>query len=217
MSNRKVSLGSAVVCTADKILGKKHAENIFGKGNAATVLQGVVLGQGAGCKWRVGWVLPDGAAVQSEHGARVLTPSNAATTATNHNSENLGEQNEEAEASSADESFGKRSDDSGSNMGVDSESQRPDASGVDLRVNELQWMQEPNGILDDWRAQAGYTSKERQWLVWRTLGMEVQALDERSRLHYFRLFMPDILDLVVTETDVELEIRKKSLQARGNF
>lgn len=217
MANRKVSFGAIVFCPAEKIVGKKRAENLLGKGNASTDLQGVVMGPGQGLKWKVQWSLPDGTLHDSEHGARVLSLSNSAETTTNRDPQNLEQQNPEAESSSSDESDGTDSGESDSEMDTDSDHEWTGSSHPDLRVNDLQWIEEPDGIVDDWRAQAGYTSREGPRLLWHNLGLEYSGLGTRCRRDYWRLFMPDLLDLVVKETNSRLEKMNKKLLSKGEL
>jgi hypothetical protein len=113
-------------------------------------------------KWKVQWTLPDGTFQESKHGARVLSLSNSAATGSNQDPQNLEPPNQEMESSSSDESDGTRSDESESDMDTDSDHEWVGTTHPDLRVNDLQWIEEPEGICDDWRAQAGYTTREEQ-------------------------------------------------------
>jgi hypothetical protein len=211
MANRKVSIGTVVECNAEKILGKKRARNWLLEGQ---VLEGEVTGRGTGCKWKVAWKLPDGSSEEKEHGARVLTLKSAATSAPSATDKNIEDDSMDLESSSTSDS----SDDEDSSSNDEGESQSddeaPQEGGSEFNVNGLQWMQDPLGVVDDWRAQAGHKTQEQPSLNWRALGQDKSYLGEHSRLDYFLLFMPNIIDLAVKETSKNLENAQKKATSK---
>ena len=211
MSHGKVSIGAAVECPAEKIIGKKRARNL---GVQDGLLQGTVVGSGAGRKWQVQWSLPDGSFEQNEHGARILSLKNSASNVPNRAPENLRGEDEDMEGSSSDEASDNGGLYASSDMDTSSDEEYILPSSQNLNVNGLQWMKEPKGISDNWRAQQGYTAQEKPRLIWSVLGRERVGLQKPSRLDYFELFMPDILDLVVSETNRNLSNHHEKLTSK---
>ena len=201
----KVSVGDIVSSLAVKVLDKSMVIAAHPQAYATVLVRGRVTGRGDGNKWKVEWDF-HGTKISGQHGAKTFeaaVPVAAVPVAANVGPPDTDSEDEE----SVNSEHMDISDEEGINLN-DSEIlapslyQQAEPGPISLNVHGLQWIEEKEGVTDDYRLASGIANVKAK-LMW-PANIRNDHLFPHTPIDYFLLFFPDRIESICTWTSATL-------------
>jgi len=200
-----VSVGTEVSALAVKVLDKFMVMAAAPNAYAQLVVRGRVTGRGDGNKWKVQWEFC-GQKIDSQHGAKSFdsavpvagVPIPANVGAPDTDSEDSDSVNSEHMSISDEDGI----DVDDSEILAPSLEQQAEPGQNLLNCHGLQWIEEKEGVSDDYRLMRGVQNVKAK-LMW-PANIRNDHLFPHTPLDYFLLFFPDRIESICTWTSAEM-------------